>query len=139
MNSFSFSSTKGSAALLLDLLPILVLAICFIQSGVDKLVDRAGNTAYFKSQFGKSPLSRWSEPLLLVLMVLELAAGALCALGFLQILLGDRRTLAFWGAALSAVVFVALFFGQRMAKDYAGAANLIPYFLLAMFAMTMTQ
>src|SRR5687768_16822831 len=118
MNSFSFSSTKGTAGLLLDLLPVLMLAITFLQSGIDKLIDRQGNTAYFKSQFAKSPLAKYSEPLLMTLMVLEIVAGVLCTLGFLQILLGDRRTLAFWGSALSAVVFVSLFFGQRMAKDY---------------------
>lgn len=139
MASFSFSNTKQVAALALDLVPALVLAITFLQSGIDKIVDRAGNEAYFRDHFAKSPLGKFSTPLLMTLMVVELVAGLLSALGFLQIVLGGGRTLAFWGAVLSAVTFVMLFFGQRMAKDYVGAANLVPYLLVALFGVYTLQ
>lgn len=139
MASFSFSNTKQVAAMALDLLPALVLAITFLQSGLDKIVDRSGNEAYFREHFAKSPLGRFAGPLLITLMVVELIAGLLSGLGFLQILLGGGRTLAFWGAVISAVTFVMLFFGQRMAKDYVGAANLVPYFLVALFGVYTLQ
>lgn len=138
-SGFSFSSTRSTSAFLLDALPALFLAITFLQSGIDKLVDRAGNQAYFQSHFAKSPLARFAAPLLIALTVLELAAGALSALGFLQIVLGGGRVLAFWGAALSALTLCALLLGQRVAKDYVGAANLVPYFLVAMLGLYTLQ
>lgn len=139
MASFSFSNTKSVAAMALDLLPALVLAITFLQSGIDKLVDKRGNEAYFREHFAKSPLAKFAPVLLMVLMGVEVIAGALSALGFLQIILGGGRTLAFWGAVVSAVTFVMLFFGQRMAKDYVGASNLVPYLLLALFGVYTLQ
>ena len=67
--------------------------------------------------------------------ILEIAAGALSAIGCVVIIFGRDSTLAFYGAVISAIAIVALFFGQRMAKDYVGAAVLVPYFLLALSAI----
>jgi len=139
MASFSFENTKSTAALVLDLLPALVMAITFLQSGIDKIVDRTGNESYFKSHFSKTFLGRFSAPMLTGLMVLELLAGTLSALGFLQILLGGGRTVAFWGAVVSAFTFAGLLAGQRIAKDYVGAAGLLPYFLVALFGIYTLQ
>ncbi|HSV62712.1 MAG TPA: hypothetical protein VLH83_05155, partial [Chthoniobacterales bacterium] len=66
---------------------------------------------------------------------MEIAAGALSAVGCLLILFRHDSTLAFYGALISALSLLALFFGQRMAKDYAGAAVLVPYFLLTLAAI----
>jgi hypothetical protein len=68
-------------------------------------------------------------------MVLEIAAGALSAIGCAMIILTRDPTVAFYGAVISAISIVALFFGQRMAKDYAGAAVLVSYFLLSLVAI----
>jgi hypothetical protein len=67
--------------------------------------------------------------------ILEIAAGALSAVGCIVMIFTRDSTIAFYGAVISAVAIVALFFGQRMAKDYAGAAVLVPYFLLALSAI----
>jgi hypothetical protein len=67
--------------------------------------------------------------------ILEIAAGALSAVGCVVIILAHDSTLAFYGAVISAIAIIGLFFGQRMAKDYAGAAVLVPYFLLALSAI----
>jgi len=67
--------------------------------------------------------------------ILEIAAGALSAIGCAVIIFSQGSTIAFYGAVISAVAILALFFGQRMAKDYAGAAVLVPYFLLALAAI----
>ena len=67
--------------------------------------------------------------------ILEIAAGALSAVGCAFVILSRDSTVAFYGAIVSAVAIIALFFGQRMAKDYPGAAVLIPYFLLALVAI----
>jgi hypothetical protein len=66
---------------------------------------------------------------------LEIAAGALSAIGCAMIILTRDPTVAFYGAVISAISIVALFFGQRMAKDYAGAAVLVSYFLLSLVAI----
>jgi hypothetical protein len=79
-------------------------------------------------------------PLLVtVITVLEIAAGALSAIGCAMIILTRDPTVAFYGAVISAISIVALFFGQRMAKDYAGAAILVPYFLLTLVAIYLAR
>jgi len=67
--------------------------------------------------------------------ILEIAAGALSAIGCVVLIFLRDSTIAFYGAVISAIAIVALFFGQRMAKDYPGAAVLVPYFLLALSAI----
>ena len=111
------------------------LAILFLQSGIDKIVDHRGNFEWLKGHFAKSPLAGTVPGLLICITILEIAAGVLSAVGcVLVILLNDSR-IAFYGAILSAAAITALFFGQRMAKDYAGAAVLVPYFLVTLVAM----
>ena len=114
-----------------QLLTALLLAILFLQSGLDKVVDFKGNFAWLTDHFGKSPLRGQVLPMLVVVTITECAAGALAAAGAFQIAFGDSTTLALWGAQLSALNLVMLFFGQRIAKDYAGAAALVPYFILS--------
>ena len=111
------------------------LAILFLQSGIDKFVDRRGNFEWLKGHFAKSPLAGIVPALLISITILEVAAGALSAVGCVFVILSRDSTVAFYGAAISAVAVLALFFGQRVAKDYAGAAVLVPYFLLTLVAM----
>jgi uncharacterized membrane protein YphA (DoxX/SURF4 family) len=111
------------------------LAILFLQSGIDKIIDLRGNLEWLKGHFAKSPLAGVVPVLLTAIMLLEIVAGALSAIGCLMLIVSRETTLAFYGAVLSAVALIALFFGQRMAKDYAGAAVLVPYFLLTLVAI----
>ena len=111
------------------------LAILFLQSGIDKIVDRRGNLEWLSGHFAKSPLAGIVPALLICLTILEFAAGALSAVGCVLILLLRDSTVAFYGAVVSATAIIALFFGQRIAKDYAGAAVLVPYFVLTLVAM----
>jgi diacylglycerol kinase len=117
---------------LLQLLVSAFLAVLFLQSGIDKVVDRRGNREYLQAHFAKSPLAGTVGPMFLVITVLEVLAGALSGIGCLVVLLTHNPTIALLGAVVAAVNLIALFFGQRMAKDYAGAAALVPYFLLAL-------
>src|SRR5216117_1842508 len=111
------------------------LAILFLQSGIDKVVDRRGNLEWLKGHFAKSPLAGTVPGLLSAITILEISAGALSAIACAVIIFSHDSTLAFYGAVISTIAIVALFFGQRMAKDYAGAAVLVPYFLLALSAI----
>jgi diacylglycerol kinase len=111
------------------------LAILFLRSGIDKIVDRSGNFEWLKGHFAKSPLAGIVPALLIGITILEIGAGALSAVGCVLVILVKDSTIAFYGAILSAAAITALFFGQRIAKDYAGAAVLVPYFLLTLVAI----
>lgn len=120
---------------ILQILVSAILAVLFLQSGLDKVIDRAGNRAYLDQHFAKSPLAGTVGPMFLVVTILEVSAGILSGVGCLLLLITHTATVAFYGALLAAVNLIALFFGQRISKDYAGAAALVPYFLLALTAI----
>ena len=123
------------ATYLMQIFAAAFLAILFLQSGIDKVLDRRGNFEWLKGHFAKSPLAAIVPALLICITILEMAAGALSGVGCLLIILLRDSTIAFYGAILSAAAITALFFGQRIAKDYAGAAVLVPYFLLTLLAI----
>jgi hypothetical protein len=123
------------AIYLMQILASAFLAILFLQSGIDKVVDRRGNLEWLKEHFAKSPLAGIVPAMVTTITILEIAAGALSAIGCVVLIFSRASTIAFYGAVISAAAIVALFFGQRMAKDYAGAAVLVPYFLLALSAI----
>jgi hypothetical protein len=127
--------TSAGAIYLMQILASAFLAILFVQSGIDKIVDRRGNLDWLKGHFAKSRFAGIVPLLLTVLTILEIAAGALSAVGCVLVILSKDSTIAFYGAILSAAAVTALFFGQRIAKDYAGAAVLVPYFLLTLLAI----
>ena len=111
------------------------LAILFLQSGIDKIVDRRGNLEWLTGHFAKSPLAGMVPLMVTVITIMEIAAGVLSAVGCLLVFLRSNSALAFYGAIVAAISILALFFGQRMAKDYAGAGVLVPYFLLTLAAI----
>jgi hypothetical protein len=111
------------------------LAILFLQSGIDKIVDHRGNLEWLNGHFAKSPLAGIVPALLICITILEVAAGALSAVGCVLVILLKNSTVGLYGAILSAAAIIALFFGQRVAKEYAGAAVLVPYFLLTLVAI----
>jgi diacylglycerol kinase len=127
--------TSANAIYLMQILVTALLAILFLQSGIDKIVERHGNLEWLKGHFAKSPLAGSVPSLLTAITILEVAAGVLSALGCVLVLVMRDSTVAFYGAVVSAVAIIALFFGQRIAKDYPGAAVLVPYFLLALAAI----
>ena len=127
--------TFNNAIFLLQTLASAFLAILFLQSGIDKIVDRRGNLEWLKGHFAKSPLAGIVPAMVTTITILEIAAGTLSAIGCVVIIFAGDSTLAFYGAVISGIAIIALFFGQRIAKDYAGAAVLVPYFLLTLAAI----
>jgi hypothetical protein len=127
--------TSAGALFALQLLISAFFAILFLQSGIDKVLDRRGNLDWLTGHFAKSPL-RGIVPLLLSgITILELSAGILSGLGCLMILLRRDSTIAFYGAVVAGIALLSLFFGQRMAKEYPGAAALVPYFIVVIAAL----
>ena len=127
--------TPGGALYVIQALSAAFLSILFLQSGIDKVVDRRGNLEWLTGHFSKSVLGGMVPLLLLTITILELLAGVLTGVGAVLVVVTRDSTLAFYGALLAAVAILALFFGQRMAKDYPGAASLVPYFLLTLAAI----
>ncbi len=106
------------------------LAILFLQSGLDKVLDYRGNLQYFTEHFKGSPLAN-SVPLLMpTITLLEMLAGIVSALAFLQTLISGQSSLAIYSPFLAGLALLCLFFGQRVGKDYVGAAVLVPYFIV---------
>src|SRR6516165_11839740 len=91
------------------------LAILFLQSGIDKVVDRRGNLEFLQGHFAKSPLAGIVPLLVTLITILEVLAGILSAIGCVVILLTHSSVIAFCGAVISAVYGLALFVGQLMA------------------------
>jgi hypothetical protein len=127
--------SPDAAFYILQILVSAFLAVLFLQSGIDKVVDRRGNREYLNEHFARSPLAGTVGPMFAVITVLEIAAGALSGVGCALLLVTRDSTVAYLGAVIAGVNIVALFFGQRVSKDYAGAAALVPYFLLTLAAV----
>src|SRR5436190_2145470 len=109
---------SGMTLLLLRILVSAFLAILFLQSGVDKIVDRKGNLEWLSGHFAKSLLAETVPLLFAALTIIEVAAGLLSGIGFVALIISHNSTIAFYGAVVSAITIVSLFFGQRIAKEY---------------------
>ncbi len=117
----------------------VLVAILFIQSGLDKVFDWKGNLEWLTGHFSKTFLSRFVWIMLAKITVAELATGFLAAAGIAYFFATGSTLLIFYASILGAASITALFFGQRVAKDYAGAAVLVPYFILLIAMMYLTN
>ena len=117
----------------------LLVSILFIQSGLDKVFDWRGNLEWLTGHFSKTFLRGTVPPMLATITLMEIATGFLSALGIVYFLMTGSLRLIFYASVLGAASVLALFFGQRVAKDYAGAAVLIPYFILLIILMYLTN
>src|SRR5258708_28228995 len=96
---------------ILQILTSAFLAVLFLQSGIDKVVDRRGNVEFLQGHFAKSPLAGMVRMLVTLITILEVLAGVLSAIGCVVILATHNSVIAFYGAVVSAVSILALFFG----------------------------
>ena len=117
----------------------LLVAILFIQSGLDKVFDWKGNLGWLTGHFSKTFLAPMVPMMLATITVMELATGVLAAVGIIYFLATGSLFILFIASIVGAASLTALFFGQRVAKDYAGAAVLIPYFILLVLMMYLTR
>jgi hypothetical protein len=117
----------------------LFLSILFIQSGLDKVFDWKGNLGWLTGHFEKTFIGGMVPVMLGTLTAMELATGFLSAAGIVYVIAVCSKVVIFWAAVIGASSFCALFFGQRLAKDYPGATVLVPYFLLSLFVIYLTN
>ena len=117
----------------------LVVSILFIQSGLDKVFDWKGNLEWLTGHFSKTFLSGMVSLMLGTITLMEIATGFLSAVAIIYFFVTGSTILIFYASILGTASIAALFFGQRVAKDYAGAAVLIPYFILLIVLMSLTN
>jgi hypothetical protein len=117
----------------------LFVAILFIQSGLDKVFDWKGNLGWLTGHFSKTFLAGTVPMMLGTITLMEIATGLLSAAGIIYFLAVGSLGLVFVAAVVGAMSLTALFFGQRVAKDYPGAAVLVPYFLLLIVMMLLSN
>ena len=123
-----------------DLPGVLVsgfLAIYFLQSGLDKVLDRKGNVMRYRVCFDKTPMRRPTGLWLTLLTLVEVLAGIVLAAGCLTLFFGRDRGMAFAGAFFGAVALIFLFGGLRLGRDYAGASTTVPYFVTCLAALVL--
>jgi len=117
----------------------LLVSILFIQSGLDKVFDWRGNLEWLNGHFSKTVLSGMVPMMLGTVTLMELATGFLSAIGIIYFLATGSFLLIFIASIIGTTSITALFFGQRVAKDYPGAAILVPYFILMLILMYLTN
>ena len=117
----------------------LFVAILFIQSGLDKVYDWKGNLEWLSGHFSKTFLAPMVPAMVATITVTELATGFVSAAGIIYFFATGSLGAIFIGSVIGAASLTALFFGQRIAKDYPGAAVLVPYFLLMLVVMYLTN
>ncbi len=126
----------------LDIIRMLIstfLAAIYLQSSIDKIIDRQGNLDFMAEHFVGTPLAGNFHYGLVVVTVTELLAGMLSAAGVIYLLLGWGAVPGIVGALFAGISSCILMAGQRLAKDYVGAAALVPYFLIAIIGLYIYQ
>ena len=118
-----------------SILVLAFLAVTFIQSGYDKVMDWKGNVAWLKEHFAKTRLKNQVPLALFHILVLELISGILCVVGGIQLLMNSGRTFGLYGGIFSCITLIMLLFGQRLAKDYDGARTIVIYFIPAVLVV----
>lgn len=117
----------------------LFVAILFVQSGLDKVLDWKGNLEWLTGHFSKTILASLVPIMLVTITVMEVATGLLAAVGIIYFLVEESLILLYYASIVGSASLAALFFGQRIAKDYPGAAVLVPYFILLLMLMFLTN
>ena len=120
---------------LCQILIAIFIAIAFIQSGIDKVLDRKGNLEFFKVHFSNTFLKNVTPLLLIILTIFELAGGLTLVYGVYFAFVYRTTLWIFYGFVMLALTIILLFAGQRIVKDYLGAADLVPYFILIMLGI----
>lgn len=122
-----------------EIILLLFLAITFLQSGLDKILDWKGNIGWLKEHFSKTFMGKIVEINVAIILIIEVIAGILAVLGIYQLVVNDNSALGFYAAILSAITLLLLLFGQRVAKDYDGARTIVIYLIPTLFALYLMQ
>lgn len=112
-----------------EIVILALLAIVFLQSGIDKIVDWKGNLGWLKGHFVNTPIKNLVPFSLGMVTLLEMASGITAVIGAIMLCCNENTCWALISGILSAITFLLLFLGQRLAKDYAGAQTIVIYLI----------
>ena len=122
-----------------QILLFIFLAITFLQSGIDKIMDWKGNLSWLTGHFSKTFLKNTVPLLLGTILLMELVSGVLSVVGMVQFIISGDSVLGFYGAMLSGITLLMLLFGQRVAKDYEGARTIVVYLIPTLVLVYLLQ
>ena len=131
----SFLNSFEIILLSIQVLSVLFLAILFLQSGLDKVIDSKGNLEWLSSHFSNSPFKNSVPVLFFTITIVEVVSGVLSLIGIVFLLKDGDPSIALLGTLLASIALIMLFLGQRIAKDYAGAQSLVSYFILTLLTL----
>jgi uncharacterized membrane protein YphA (DoxX/SURF4 family) len=124
---------------LTESLLLLFLAITFLQSGVDKILDWKGNLGWLKGHFSETPFKNLVPQLLFTILLVESLAGILGLAGIIELIVAGTYSLGYLGAILACIALLMLLLGQRIAKDYDGARTIVIYLIPTVFLLYLMQ
>lgn len=122
-----------------QILLLAFLAVTFLQSGIDKIMDWKGNLTWLTGHFSKTFFKGLVPLLLGIVLLAEMISGILAAVGAFQFIVAGESNMAFCAALLSSITLLLLLFGQRVAKDYEGAKTIVIYFIPTVFLLYLLQ
>ncbi len=124
---------------LAEIFILIMLAIVFLQSGIDKIVDKKGNLSWLQGHFANSPLKNMVPFSLFTVTIFEIISGLSAVVGAVSLISCEGTLFALISGILSAITFLMLFLGQRLAKDYAGAQTIVIYLIPTVFLLYLLQ
>lgn len=128
----------------MDLNQILTLLIClffsitFIESGGDKLFNQESNLSWLRGHFEKTFLRPFISSFFYFLLFFELILGIAYALGIIAAIAGHKEWIAYIQLA-GLMLLILLFTGQRIAKDYVGASGIVPYIIVGILGLILSN
>lgn len=128
-------STIGIVAIAEILL--ILFGIFFLQSGIDKIIDRKGKLASMRGLFGNNSLSKTAPILLTLLTILNISVGAMAILSQFSILLQiyPLRFMPITTGLSACFLLLSLFILQRIGKEFKCAAKTGRYLLVAILGL----
>jgi len=122
-----------------ELIILTFLAIVFLESGFDKIINWKGNIKWLKPHFSKTILKNKITFSLGIILLLETITGFLAILAILSILINQNTEIAFITAIIASICLLFLLLGQRLAKDYEGAKTIVIYLIPTLFLTYLLQ
>ena len=132
--TYSIIEAKTIAYLLI----LVFFSIVFIQSGMDKIIDKKGNLSFLVSHLEKVFSRTLIKIAFYVVTFLEISSGILCLLGTFQLLFFEQKQLGLIGIFVGSVALLILLFGQRVSRNYDGAKTIAVYFILSIIGVLLS-
>ena len=114
---------------------LLFLIVVFLQSSLDKILERKSNLVFFESYFSATILKPFISYLLTIITIFELIGASTLIYGVYYAFVFKTTLWIFYGFVILAITIIFLLIGQRIAKDYVAASQLVPYFILIMLGI----